>query len=630
MVWWICFFVYPLWCVPASNSTRIITGAALFLVFLILTSLFRLMIVLSRKYEAPDIPKQQDSSFFLLLFLVFMGLHMPFLNLPILTGLDTVDHAAAPAVVADTIVDTLSTSLDYPVQSLITFLFVGFLIAIAACKWFRDWVLGKYMSIARAMHNQPATFMMVLAFCAMVWMWLVIEFNLLEQFGDAGVLFRYPPLSKLTLIPLYAALGLHEWIGRVLQQLFFFAGAVYAYRIATLYATQTAGRLASLLYLFLPPMFHYGNTHMIEGGILFFTIASFYHWIRFIEYKDPTNLIRGTLFCTFACLYKHTAASIVPAFALMVLLDLMFPKGKRSWSLLVPSCIAGLIPAVTLVLFMKLSEFNSDVPASLHLPILEDWIANLKAIPLGVTYPIAAIFLISVIGLPFLANKRPFWVLGAWIAPHYVLTCMSSVAANVRQALPYYLGLLIASSIVIDRMTGKRLSYQLWIVYVILPLYLMWACFFQDHDHDYLEVGRAMGDRSYINFTNWESCYLPYPELARDLAVITQPGDVIYAPMANEPIRFYLAKYNLTDRRYRREFWAEPGHRTLDELMLYLSKIEANWFILPKGRWLYGYVDSNLIDTLYNDPPQKLIPVKTFKFGTEEIRLWRVARHEKI
>jgi hypothetical protein len=45
---------------------------------------------------------------------------------------------------------------------------------------------------------------------------------------------------------------------------------------------------------------------------------------------------------------------------------------------------------------------------------------------------------------------------------------------------------------------------------------------------------------------------LPYPQTIQKLKEITTPGDVIYAPMINEPVHFYLAKYDLRDRIYRR------------------------------------------------------------------------------
>jgi hypothetical protein len=104
----------------------------------------------------------------------------------------------------------------------------------------------------------------------------LLHIQWLERFDDLNPLFRYPPLSKFFSIPLYICFGLHEWTGRVMQIGFTFGMAFYLYRLAQFYGGDAAGKTAAILGVFLPPVFHYGNTTMIEGGTLFFITASFF------------------------------------------------------------------------------------------------------------------------------------------------------------------------------------------------------------------------------------------------------------------------------------------------------------------------------------------------------------------
>ena len=328
---------------------------------------------------------------------------------------------------------------------------------------------------------------------------------------------------------------------------------------------------------------------MIEGGTLFFVAASFYYLIRSLESDGAGDLIKGIVFCTFGCLYKHPMVSVIPAFALMTVYDFFFPKGAKPIRPFWAPVKGLIIPAVTVLVYMKLSSFNSDVPSDLFFPTFERMAANLRAVALGVTLPIALSFLGGMIYLAFWRWDRLFWFLLSWIGTHFILSCMSDVYANVRQSLPYYVGAIVAASIFIDAMADMCGNRKKLILYGILPVWLLWACLLMNRVQDIHLIGRAMGDRSYVNLTNWKDSYIPYDAIIQDLKETTAPGDTIYAPMANEPVKFYIEKYDFHDRRYIRDEWGPINHSTPGLLIEFCLRNEVDWLLLPRGKWLINY-----------------------------------------
>ena len=626
LIWWISFLIYPLWHLPAPIKVQGIACVGLFAVMVICSQLLRAVCRLP--FNEGAIPEQppRDVSFFLILFCVVFVLHIPFLNAPILTGLDTIDHGAVPAVIAQKIVQPINHALGFSIRPILSIIALVALASLIGFSSLRKKMVEIFQRISTSAMQRYWITISIMGGLTAIMALVLIKSSILNNFDDLNPLFRYPPISKLIAIPVYICFGLHEWISRVIQIAFTFGAAIYIYFLTVLFGGKTAGRGAAILFVLLPPIFHYGNTVMIEGGTLFLVLAGFFYWIRFIEHKRRNDLILGIIFATMGCLYKHTAVCLIPGFALMTCYDTLFPRCKRTLQYFLPSVLACLIPAVTIVLYMKLSGFNSDVPSQLKLPTFDILLGNLKAMTEGITPLGAGLFLVGLIALPFVRNWRTFWILISWIAAHYFLSCMSKAAMNVRQALPYYLGLMIPAALLLEKISSKRRWMQIALVYTALPLFLIWSCLFMDRTQDHKKIGRAMGDRSYVNFSNRDSMYLPYPKTIQRLKELTKTGDVIYAPMTNEPVYFYIAKYNLGDRIYHRELWAPKTGQTIDSLMDYCRSIKANWLVVPAGRWLYADADMTWINQLFDQSPQGLVLAGIIQQGQEKIGIWEVIR----
>jgi hypothetical protein len=183
----------------------------------------------------------------------------------------------------------------------------------------------------------------------------------------------------------------------------------------------------------------------------------------------------------------------------------------------------------------------------------------------------------------------------------------------------------IAAALGLEALLPKRGWIRNSVAYGILPAYLVWAALFMDLNQDYRAIGRPMGDRSYINFLNWDDAYVPYDAIMNDLRERIPAEDGIYAPMVNESSHFYRAKYHLLNRRYLREIWEfPPNQQTLDNLYDYCRKQQCRWLLVPRGRWLIGFVDLNLIERLFTEPSPGFQPVKVYVYGKVQVGLWKI------
>lgn len=624
-IWWTCFLFYPLWYVPNHENLRVWLAAGLMAAGIVLGCAFKF---LSVQRDEERYTFENDTLFWLILSSVVFCLHIPFFNLPVISGLDMIDHASVPALVASKIIHPLSAKLGVFVPYIFTGIFCLLSLMVVLSKQKRIAILLYFQHIIQWCYQQIVLVYTMLFGITFIYVWFIYTSKLPDTFGDLETIFRYQPISKLMLIPAYIIFGIHEWVGRMIQFLFFIGCAFYLYQTTRLFGSKDAARLTAIIFLLLPPIFHYGNTHLIEGGSLFFVAAPFFYWIRYFEKRSSYDLMAGSFWATLGCLYKHTNVIMIPAFAVLWVWDLCKQRTAKPFKQYGLEIIANSIPAITFMIYMKLSSFSSDTPSDMAFINAARLIENLNAIPQGVTYPIFILFLAgSFFTLFSLHRFLPYWV--SWVIPHYMVTAMSLAYMNVRQALPYYLGFIITSGLFLDRIVYYPKVRSL-LFYGVIPLYLIWACLFMPRVHTPELWGRAMGDRSYINFTNWNDTYIPYHMIIPDLMQRIPPGETVFAPMGNDTSQFYLAKHNWQDRVYIRNLFMDDGQVAVDSI----ENLEQqclqngyNWLILPRGKWLLQYLNPdvpNVIEPLFVNPPAWLQPIHTYRYGTVEVQLWKI------
>ncbi len=573
-------------------------------------------------------PTQHDRWFWILLFAVVSILHIPFLNLPVITGLDMIDHASVPALVASKVISPLSSIIGFPVSYVLIPLMVLIVFILLISSSIRSSIFHGIQRISSRCFDRLWLLFFGLILITAAYVYTVKVTALPDRFGDIETIFRYQPISKLMLIPLYILFGIQEWVGRVLQLILFYGGAYYIYQTARLFGSIHAARLSAIVFLLLPPIFHYGNTHLIEGGSLFFVLATFFYWIRYWEKGDSYDLMTGSFMATMGCLYKHTNVIVIPAFAVMWVWNALREGTSKPLSQYGKEILANTIPTVTFYLYLKLSSFSSDTPSKIVMPNWSRFTDNIEAIPQGVTYAVFIAFLAGSIFVMFSRSRfLPYWI--SWVIPHMILTVMSMAYFNVRQALPYYLGLIVAAALFLDRIIPPQRTLRYCLFYGLIPAYLIWVCLWMPREHTPYEWGRAMGDRSYINFSNWESTYVPYHIIIPDLMERTKPEEKVFAPMGNDTSQFYLAKHNWSKRIYERHLFTDDGNvvfESLERLREICLEQGYDLLLLPRGKWLLQYADPQAVEPLFENPPDWVQHVQTYRYGTVEVGLWKVVK----
>lgn len=621
LIWWGCFLLYPMWYVPNAGSIRIVFASALMVAAVAFGYAFRLLST-SNQLTSP-FPK--DTLFWWILFTGIFCLHIPFLPLPVITGLDMIDHASVPALVASKIINPLSSKTGFS----ISFIFTPCVLLLTALFCFipklRQSANNKMIQISKYLCNKlwlvyTVLFMVTIGCCGLVYLKQIPD-----RFGDIETIFRYQPISKIILIPAYVVFGIQEWVGRVIQLIGFFAGAYFIYQTTLMFATKEAARLTAIIYLLLPPVFHYGNTHLIEGGSLFLVTASFFYWIRYFEKHNQQDLMLGSFWATMGCLYKHTNVIMIPAFAVLFVWDFLRQRTQKPYKQYGYEILANSIPAITFFIYMKLSSFSSDTPSQLAMPDLQRVSENILAIPQGITFTMFGLFIAGFLFVLFLKRQfLPYMI--AWVIPHFLLTVMSEAFPNVRQALPYYLALIIAGVLFLDFSIIHQ-KLKKYIYYGLIPCSLIWVCLFMAREHQPLVWGRAMGDRSYINFSNWDDTYVPYHIIIPDLMKRTDPDEKIFAPMGSDTSQFYIAKNQWSNHQYTRSIFTDDGMKVfsdLNRLKLECMNKKYDWLLLPRGKWLLQYEGQQTVETLFTNPPTWLRFEHTYIYGDVEVGLWKV------
>lgn len=249
LIWWISFLFYPMWYIPDAGSTRLGFAAGLMVVGVVFGYAFR---SLPNSEQGTEKPQQNDLYFWGILYAGVFCLHIPFLQLPVITGLDMIDHASVPALVASKLLSPLSARLGFPVSYIFTTLVILFFVLFAGVKAVRETVLGKINTFSQYFGKRLWLLYSILIGFTIIYCGVIYFKQIPDRFGDIETLFRYQPISKIMLIPAYLIFGIHEWVGRVIQIGFFFAGAYFLYHTAFMFASKDAARLTAILYLLLP------------------------------------------------------------------------------------------------------------------------------------------------------------------------------------------------------------------------------------------------------------------------------------------------------------------------------------------------------------------------------------------
>ncbi len=607
-LWWSCLILYPQWYVQGTSSERLLAFLLSWGVILGgLGILFRLLRGISEPFlKEPFFVYRALRRLWPFLVLCFIA-HLPFLSTPIATGLDAQEHAGVPAVVVSLAGDRLPVPL-------ILLGWCGLAVFLLICTVFSRNGIG----------------------IKTLWVILVLFvgagaaelFFLLNagEISDPRFISRYPALGRYLFGSAYLLFGVHEWVGRLTQVVATMVAAVYVYRLGLLFFSERVGRAGAMFLLFLPPLFHYGNLNMLDCGTVMFPLVAEFYLLRYLEESRKRDFCRALLILTAGILYKRVLFFMLPVAGAQWAAHRVLLERRIVWS----EMLGFLLPAGTLLLYQWLSGYNSDVPSDLrfyHLWTPEYLTAPIRMLPLSFTWPILVLVLAGAIlavrnGVQ---GKRWFLYGTIWFVVYILCYVLWKSPENIRQALPSYPPLIVFAAIAFDRMVGNLPCERRRSIWVIVQAYLLWVVLLLPRAEPAPDR-RPIEDATWMNLTNRSSFFLPYDDMIGKMADRVPQGAVIYAPMANEPSKFYLAVHGVWNRwLWLDEPWADPPVQTPKNLEHFCRENNVSYVVLPNDRWAQLTLSRWVLDWIERNETQWLQPVEKSTWGSEYLVLYELS-----
>lgn len=103
---------------------------------------------------------------------------------------------------------------------------------------------------------------------------------------------------------LYIFFGVKDWVGRIIPILFSLLATIYIYRLIKFYFEEKPALFTAFVYSILPLNVFFTRVPMPDSGMLFFSIASLYHFSSYIKNGNNKQFILAIIFTSLAFLSK--------------------------------------------------------------------------------------------------------------------------------------------------------------------------------------------------------------------------------------------------------------------------------------------------------------------------------------
>jgi len=608
ILWWACLILYPQWYVQGSNADRLF---AFILSWGLIVCGVGLLLWLMRGVHEPFL-KEPYFAYSALqrlwpVFLLCILAHLPFLSTPIVTGLDAQEHAGVPAV----LVSLLRDRLPIPLIVLGWLGLIGFLLICRGLirKGFKPWMLWTLFALFLAVGIAEIA--------------LLLRVGIL---GDPRFLSRYPALGRYLFVEGYVLFGVHEWVGRMTQLILTLVGALYMYRLGVAFFSERVGVAGAMILLFLPPIFHYGNLNMLDCGTVALPVIAEFYLLRYLEESRRRDFSRALLLLTAGVLYKQVLFFMVPAAGVQWAVQRLLLERR----IVLSEALGFVLPGATLLLYQYLSGYNSDVPSTMHIDHLWnlDFLMDpIRMLPFAFTWPI---LVLAIIGAILAVRNGPAarrWLLHGtlWFGVYVLCYVPWKAPENIRQALPSYPPLILFAAVAFDALVSGLPQLGRKLLWVSFQLFLLWTVLFLPRAEPAPDR-RPIEDATWMNLTNRSSFFLPYDDMLKRMTDRVPPGAVVYAPMANEPSKFYLAAYGLWDRwHWLDEPWAAPSDQTLESLQTFCRDHNVSFLLLPNRRWAQLTLSQWLLDRIAKNEAKWLIRVEKSTWDSEYLILYELS-----
>ncbi len=649
---WYTYIIYPSWYLPVSPSLKLLYLNVVLIILFILTGILHLLLTKHPGEESgPEVETTMSESYFpyLIISFLYLLLHMWQINYPVLTGLDSQLHTGLPAVLlfkANQLI--LNHTQGYLSIYLLSWLL---LLSIIVFVWRGKKWIARIKTLRLGGKSFIVIFILVIALSNLYAMAL-IKSGILERLGNISLIHRYPALGKSLFFAGYSLLGIREWVGRLINIGFTFAGGILLAKISRFYLKDKMLSLAVYaLYIFLPPLLNVIWLNYLTAGTLFFFIAIHFYFLRYRHSNSIKDL--GILIILLSAGFMYKRIVLASVFMLWTYALLVPTERRESIRRRVKSVLRmTAIPLLFFLPYLASGFWMGSSPKSfLDIERIYDpakFIINFLVIPFVITKPVFFIFSVALIFILFRLREPIARLFLLWFLTYYIFSS-SAAFTYQRNMLPFFPAVVLIISIFIYHLAERLKKWGRYFFsaacLIILALFLHLALFKEDTD--------------LVTLSNAKYYLLPYAETLEYVKEHSVPGEGIYAPMITEPSQFYLAKDGIIDKvRYFRKIWADTDQQTLDSLYEFCRRNDFRLVIFPHpqperltsfrkfhleyrrlglpqsgypgGNWLQGRIKDSLVEKIFRGDDPRFKVVKKFKRGVTELGIFRVVgKNEK-
>ena len=237
------------------------------------------------------------------------------------------------------------------------------------------------------------------------------------QYPSLGIVLYYPPLFAMVEAVFYALFGISPFTARLTVLVFAVIGVVTMYKLLREITSTAAATLCTAMFVCLPSVVFWSRQVMLEMPTTAMILAAAYYCHRYVEHGHRRSALWTGLLVVAAVMTKQTAAFLVPAFGLYLLVRRRWGYFKH-WQLWAALAIIAAVLVPYFIISFHYAKYltthvgggSASVIRTKALYVLEGW-AQLLSLPGLIALTSSA--LVCVVWELFRPRARATWLLAS-------------------------------------------------------------------------------------------------------------------------------------------------------------------------------------------------------------------------
>lgn len=650
--WILCGIIYPLWLIPHSHVQRAIIYAGALIVFYSAYYFLEKTQLFSNAYIELSLNQICPRWFFkdkymLILFCITCGALLtilPLLTLPITPRGDEEAHVSF----AISLLNNFSIPTELIFSQDAQFM-IRVMILVSAFTIISIFILNKRRKEASEEEKEKRPQWRKyksMAFIALFGAYFFFM-NLIPSIDRYG-LFRYPPVSKIVTIFVYALFGISEETARIPAVFFYVISILFMYKL-TLEITESkkTGILATVFFMFFPGYFYYAGIAYLTTGLLALLLVVFYYFVKYQKKSQKKDIILCFFFLSILVLYRHEGI----LFAFIITFLLLIEHVSKAWkneekqtvSVRIKVAIRDFLPlyGAYAVAFGVVYAIYVKFPVRIYQYAPEYFFSIEKLIDYGVnlhflvSYVWVFLFLLGSVYFLIWKRDKQFLLLSIWFITLYMFYTGFYVH-TLRLIIPLLpvVAIISAAGIVaiIEKFPKKEIIFWCFFIGFLLYSYLI-ATF----------VPLAGINPDYAVYESMERRYVPYDQAGAYINEEIKEGTKFLIPFGPNPIHYYIAPADMEKNlSFDNTIWMPVEEQTTEALYNYTTEQDIDYLLFPYTEltgdmkitnitegyayWTADSMNRVVLQELRENQSPYFQVEKIFTFGVNEVLLIKVVQ----